>query len=278
MIRLPVPGSDSGQWGAILNAFLSVEHDSDGQLRLRSDGTLDDFYVKPASGVPPSDLAGSIPATLFATSVQTQLAQAATAYQKPPGGIPATDLTASVQTALSNTAGAVQIGGDLGGNPAAPTIAKIQGQTVDASTPADGQVLAYDGANKQWVPGTVTSTTVNDATTSGKGIVQLSGDLGGTASAPVVLGLQGVAITGTPSSGQALVASSATGAAWSALPSAPVASVNGRTGAITLTATDVGLGNVNNTADVDKPISNATQAALDQKATAAASVAMAIAL
>ena len=34
-----------------------------------------------------------------------------------------------------------------------------------------------------------------------------------------------------------------------------------------VTATDVGLGNVNNTADADKPISTATQSALDQKMT-----------
>lgn len=33
MPRLPVPGSDSGTWGTILNDFLSVEHNSDGTLK-----------------------------------------------------------------------------------------------------------------------------------------------------------------------------------------------------------------------------------------------------
>lgn len=33
MSRLPVPGSDSGQWGDVLNDFLSVEHDSNGILK-----------------------------------------------------------------------------------------------------------------------------------------------------------------------------------------------------------------------------------------------------
>lgn len=42
-----------------------------------------------------------------------------------------------------------------------------------------------------------------------------------------------------------------------------VSSVNTRTGAVTLTSTDVGLANVNNTSDASKPISTATQAALD---------------
>lgn len=46
----------------------------------------------------------------------------------------------------------------------------------------------------------------------------------------------------------------------------PVTSVAGKTGDVTLAKADVGLNNVNNTADANKPISNATQAALDQKA------------
>lgn len=50
---------------------------------------------------------------------------------------------------------------------------------------------------------------------------------------------------------------------------APVQSVAGRTGAITLTKSDVGLGNVDNTPDANKPVSAATQTALDAKAAAA---------
>lgn len=38
MPRLPVPGSDEGAWGDILNEFLSVEHNSDGSLK--SSGSL----------------------------------------------------------------------------------------------------------------------------------------------------------------------------------------------------------------------------------------------
>ena len=49
------------------------------------------------------------------------------------------------------------------------------------------------------------------------------------------------------------------------LSSAPVTSVNNKTGAVSLKASDVGLGNVDNTSDANKPISNATQAALNDK-------------
>lgn len=45
-----------------------------------------------------------------------------------------------------------------------------------------------------------------------------------------------------------------------------VTSVSGRTGAVVLAKTDVGLGSVDNTADAAKPVSTSQQAALDQKA------------
>jgi hypothetical protein len=46
---------------------------------------------------------------------------------------------------------------------------------------------------------------------------------------------------------------------------AGVTSVAGRTGDVLLTKSDVGLGNVENTSDANKPISTATQAALNTK-------------
>ena len=45
----------------------------------------------------------------------------------------------------------------------------------------------------------------------------------------------------------------------------PVVSVNGKFGAVNLVKADLGLGNVDNTSDLDKPISTATQAALGGK-------------
>lgn len=51
-----------------------------------------------------------------------------------------------------------------------------------------------------------------------------------------------------------------------------VTSVNGQTGAVTLAKADVGLGNVDNTADAAKPISTATQTALNAKANSAITI------
>lgn len=47
---------------------------------------------------------------------------------------------------------------------------------------------------------------------------------------------------------------------------AGVTSVNTRTGDVTLAKTDVGLANVDNTSDANKPVSTATQTALNGKA------------
>ena len=55
------------------------------------------------------------------------------------------------------------------------------------------------------------------------------------------------------------------GSAYIQIASGAVQSVNGQTGIVNVTKADVGLGNVDNTSDVNKPISTATQTALDGK-------------
>jgi hypothetical protein len=85
---------------------------------------------------------------------------------------------------------------------------------------------------KDYIDSQSSTGTVADATISNKGKIQLAGDLTGTATAPII--------------------------ANNAVTDAKVA--NG------ISASKVGLGNVDNTSDASKPISTATQAALDLKA------------
>ncbi len=138
--RLPIPGSDDNVWGDLLNQFLDTEHNADGTLKIRTDGTF---------------------------------------YTKPQGGISAADLASAVQNSLTAANTAAQVGGDLNGTSAAPRIAKLQNVTLNASAPTNGQVLHFDSSANAWVPATISSTTVSDATSAAKGIVQLAGDLGG---------------------------------------------------------------------------------------------------
>lgn len=64
--------------------------------------------------------------------------------------------------------------------------------------------------------------------------------------------------------GKVLTADGEGGASWEDA-GGNVESVNGQTGEVVLTKSDIGLGNVDNTSDADKPISTATQSALDNK-------------
>ncbi len=166
-------------------------------------------YTKPVGGIPSSDLdnstqttissvagkytkpIGGIPATDLDNSTQTTLTSVSGKYTLPGGGIPKTDLAAAVQTSLTAADNAVQLAGDLGGTASTPTLAKIQGITVNGSSPGDGQVLTYSQGGNTWLPSTVSSTTVSDATNATKGIVELTGDLGGTASSPTVPTVKG---------------------------------------------------------------------------------------
>jgi hypothetical protein len=52
MARLPIPGSDDGTWGDVLNAFLAVEHNPDGSLKPTGSLSLkaDDASVVHLSG------------------------------------------------------------------------------------------------------------------------------------------------------------------------------------------------------------------------------------
>lgn len=79
MARLPQPGGDSGNWGEILNDYLSQSHTSNGTL-------------KP----------GSVDTTQLTTTLQSSLQKADTAYQKPNNGIPLSDLhQASLDTGIA---------------------------------------------------------------------------------------------------------------------------------------------------------------------------------
>ncbi len=118
----------------------------------------------------------------------------------------------------------VQLAGStMQGNLLFPTDKKI--------TLTDLPALSTDAANKAYVDASITV----DATSLVNGKIRLAGDLSGTASSPTI------------AAGAITDAKIATG----------------------ISATKVGLGNVNNTSDLLKPISSATQTALDAKASSA---------
>ncbi|WP_148285357.1 hypothetical protein [Flavobacterium sp. B17] len=146
-------------------------------------------------------------------------------------GLTLTGTSFSANDATTGTKGIVQLAGDLTGTAASPTVAKIQNKAVSSTAPTNGQVLKYNTTTSAWEPSadtdtnttytagsgltlTGTSFSANDATTGTKGIVQLSGDLTGTAASPTVAKIQNKAVSSTaPTNGQVLKYNTTT-SAW----------------------------------------------------------------
>lgn len=216
MARLPVPGSDRGAWGTLLNEFLEVEHNADGTLKKAAD--INNAQVTAQNAQATADDAIS------------------SSYLDPD-----TDLSADSDTKI----------------PTQKAIKTYVDDTVASGAP--------------------------DATTITKGKIRLAGDLSGTADVPTVpalgskvnksgdtmsgkLTLPSIQITGgSPVTDHVLMSDNVGNATWKPVPSAPVIAVNAKQGNVVLNKTDIGLGNVDNTNDANKPISSATQTALNTK-------------
>ena len=167
-----------------------------------------------------------------------------------------TSLSAGAPDATTTETGKIQLAGDLGGTAALPSVPGLllKENVSNKSNAAIGTsttLYPTQNAVKTYVDAQVASGAPDaDATTKGK--IQLAGDLGGTATAPTVPGLSLKANTADVNTSLALMA--------------PLASptFTGTVGGISKSM--VGLGNVDNTTDLLKPISTATQTALDLKA------------
>jgi hypothetical protein len=115
MARLPQPGADNGQWGQILNDYLSVSHASDGSLK---GGTVGTTQLQD----------NSIPAAKLSTSTQTSLTKADTSVQSVNAVFPSTGNVTLTPT---------DIGADPAGSAATAQANAIATASADATTKAN---------------------------------------------------------------------------------------------------------------------------------------------
>jgi Cu/Ag efflux protein CusF len=207
-----------------------------------------------------------------------QAAAIALKYTKPGTGIPSTDLTTAVQTSLGKADTALQTAPvtSVAGRTGAITLTAADAGAVPTTRTVNSKALSSDVALTQ--DDVLDGTTAKQYTATEK--TKLAGIAAGAevnVNADWASGSGDSQILNKPTLGTAAAAATsdfataAQGAkADSALQSAPVTSVAGKTGAVALAKGDVGLGNVDNTADAAKPVSTAQQTALDGKLATAA--------
>jgi hypothetical protein len=194
MTRLPNPGQDEGTWGAILNEFLTASHNTDGSLRA---GTVNTAAI----------VDGTVTEQKLSSAVQTKLnviapvtsvngSTGAVTLAKSDIGLGNVDNTSDVNKPVSSlTQTALDLKADdasvvhVSGNENVSGVKTFLSSPI-VPTPSAGT----EAANKTYVDG-VAGAGAPDATSSVKGIVQLAGDLGGTAASPTVPGLAGKANT-----------------------------------------------------------------------------------
>lgn len=197
MARLPIPGSDEGTWGDILNDYLLAQHSSagihpdassssKGFIRLNRD--LSGSAQNPTViGLQGRNVASTAPTDGYVLTWNSAVSR-----WEPAVGA-ATD-------ASGGNKGTVRLADDFGGTADNPRVTGLRGRPLSVNPPALGHYLAWNNSSSEWEPGPLP-----DSASGVKGIVRLTGDFAGTADTPVVQGLQGRSVVNTaPTDGQVL--------------------------------------------------------------------------
>ena len=261
MARLPTPGSDVGQWGDILNAYLLQAHKIDGTLKDKivtnaslSWGAVTAVNLAPNSVTATSLAPGSVTADALAVdAISADVIQSATITE---------DKLDSVVQSKLNYIGTPGSTGPQGpqGSTGATGVVGPQGST-GATGPQGPQ--GDTGATGPQGPQGSTGPQGPIGLTGATGPQGPQGDTGATGPQ----GPQGsTGPQGDPATNLVQSVNTRTGAVTGLAEASDLtAHTSNTSNPHSVTKAQVGLGNVDNTSDLNKPISTATQTALDGK-------------
>lgn len=274
MARLPIPGGDREAWGTILNDFLSISHNPDGSLKSNAvtSDNISDGSIAPAA----------LDSSNGASAGQVLSYNAGSFEWITPNAAGVSDHGALVGLADDDH---LQYHTDARGDTRYYTQSQIDTALNAKAATTHGHVAAnitdfteatQDVIGTSLVAGSNVTVTYDDAVgsatisaTPGAGVTDLSSSR--TATTLTVIsstGLDAILPAADATNAGILTAADKTkldGIAAGAEVNT-VDSVAGKTGAVILVKADVGLSNVDNTSDAAKPVSTATQTALDAKA------------
>lgn len=271
MARLPTPGSDSNVWGTVLNDFLLQAHNPNGTLKT---GAVTSTVIAPDAISTAVIKDGSIPASKLQVTAGTN------------GQVLTYDAAAAGGLSWSNASGGgtATLGGDLTGSLSNAQIVANAITTTEIADAAVTNAKLASGIDQSKITGLATdlAAKVNAsalgaadgvATLDSSGKVPASqlppAGTPGEANTASNVGTSGVGLylqkTGTnlefkklrPGSSKVTLADDI---------ATNTVSVDVDTANLGLTKSTVGLSNVDNTSDLNKPVSTATQSALDAKA------------
>jgi hypothetical protein len=128
--------------------------------------------------------------------------------------------------------GGFSANGDLSGTFVYQNVVGLRGRSISAEAPEDGYVLTWNDGYSAW----------EAAAPSGGGGFTAGGDLTGTSSSQTVAKINGITLSGTPSVGQVLTATSASAANWQTVSGAGVISVANLTALIAYSTAGLSTG------------------------------------
>jgi hypothetical protein len=266
------------QDNSITSAKLDVPGGSDGQVLTKDSGTSSGLAWTSTAGAPPDAdattkgvlrLAGDLGGTATAPTIPVLAGGSTAQYFRGDKSWQTLDKTAVGLANVDNTSDAskpISTATQTALNTKATTARTISagaGLTGGGDLSADRTIAANFGATAGTIAQGNDSRIVGAEQTSNKGAANGYAGLNSSTVVPSAQLGSGTADTTTFLRGDNT---------WATTPAAPVSSVAGKTGAVTLVKGDVGLANVDNTSDTNKPVSTAQQTALDGKANAAITV------